>query len=150
MQTTTGLGQRNSRNWRMTQTPNNAGDFAELTKDFQQLSSLYIVICFCTEDWLECTGATVSKPLMIKLIVSLTVLSRSYILTACGQWSRKVICGRLQRRTTTSFQGARLLFYPWLISNTLRSECGMVRFSLLSPPLSALDDCESLMSVFMF
>lgn len=49
----------------MTQTLDNADDFAELTQAFQQLSSLYVVIYFCNEDWQECSGATVSTLLMI-------------------------------------------------------------------------------------
>lgn len=85
---------------------------------------------------------------MMKLEISLTVLSRSYILTAYGQWCRKIICGRLGRSITTFFQGARLLFYPWLISNALQWGCGKVLFFLLPSPLPAHNDSESLMGVF--
>lgn len=147
IQTTASLRHRNSRQWRLAQTRESASDFTGLTRDFQQLSSLYIIMCFCTEDWLECSGTTVSKPLMMKLEVSLTVLLRSSILTACGQWYRKTICGRLGRSITTLFQGARRLFYLWLISNALQWGCGKVLFFLLPSPLSAHNDGESLMNV---
>lgn len=67
METATDLRHRNSRSRRATQTLEIAKDFVDLTTDFQQLSSLYMIIYFCNEDWLECSGATVSRPLVMSL-----------------------------------------------------------------------------------
>ena len=52
-----------SQDSRTTQTLETAENFAQLTKDFQQLSPKYMIIYFCNEEWLECSGATVSRPL---------------------------------------------------------------------------------------
>ena len=52
-----------SRDLRMAQTTKNAEDFVDLIKDFQQISSSYSIIYICNEDWLECSGATVSTHL---------------------------------------------------------------------------------------
>ncbi len=64
MHTKTDTGQRSGQNWTMTQASNHADDFAELTKDFQQLSSLYMIIYLYDEDRQEYSGATVSIVLM--------------------------------------------------------------------------------------
>lgn len=62
METATDLRHKNSRSRRATETLKKAEEFVELTKDFQELSSLYVIIYFCEEDWLGCSGATVSRP----------------------------------------------------------------------------------------
>lgn len=67
IQTPANLRDRNSRNGRRTQKLEHGKDLADITKDFEQLSSLYMVVYFCNEDWLECSGATVSRPLMMSL-----------------------------------------------------------------------------------
>ena len=60
IRTTTELSHRNGRSWRTKQTLEYAENFVDITKDFQQLSSLYMTIYLCNEDWLECSEATVS------------------------------------------------------------------------------------------
>ena len=67
IQNSANLRDRNSRNWRRTQKLEHGKDLAFITKDFQQLSSLYMIVYFCNENWLECSGATVSRPLMMSL-----------------------------------------------------------------------------------
>ena len=67
-QTTTDSRHRNSQNRRDTQTLEDASEFAELNKDFRQLSSLYMIIHFCNEDWQECSEATVSGLQMTNLL----------------------------------------------------------------------------------
>ena len=67
MENATDIRQRNRRSWRATQTLEDKEGFVGLTKDFQQLSALYMIIYFCDEDWLECSGATVSRSLIMSL-----------------------------------------------------------------------------------
>ena len=57
----------NGRSWRTKQTLEHAENFVNITKDFQQLSSLYVIIYFCNEDWLECSEATVSRSLVMNI-----------------------------------------------------------------------------------
>lgn len=85
METVTDVRHKGSRNRRATDTLANSEDFIELTKDFQQLSSLYMIIYFCSEDWLECSGATVSRVLMMSLYRFSDTPFRYYIPIACGQ-----------------------------------------------------------------
>ena len=83
-----------SRDLRLAQTTKNAEDFVDLTKDFQKISSPYNIIYICNEDWLECSGATVSRPLTDNESYYFidTPFFRCYIPIACGQWCRKSIC----------------------------------------------------------
>ena len=67
IQTTTEPRHKNDRNWRTKQTLEHAEKFVDITKDFHQLSSLYVIIYFCNEDWLECSEATVSRFLVINI-----------------------------------------------------------------------------------
>ena len=67
IRTTTEPKHKNSRSWRTKQTLEHAENFVDITKDFQQLSSLYVIIYFCNEDWLECSKATVSRSLVINI-----------------------------------------------------------------------------------
>lgn len=83
IQTTTELSHRNGRGWKTKQTLEYAENFADITKDFRQLSSLYVIIYFCNEDWLECSEATVSMYLVTNSTAYLKVL-RFYIPIACG------------------------------------------------------------------
>ena len=52
--------QSDTQNWKDEQTLEDPSEFTELNKDFQQLSSLYMIVNFCNEDLQECSGATVS------------------------------------------------------------------------------------------
>ena len=67
IQTTTEPRHRNNRSWRTKQTLEHAEKLVDITKDFQQLSSLYVIIYFCNEDWLECSEATVSRFLVMNI-----------------------------------------------------------------------------------
>ena len=85
IRTTTEPTHRNSRSWRTKQILEHAESFADITKDFQHLSSLYWIIYFCDEDWLECSEATVSRSLIIHVNhVLKRSLIRSYTPTASG------------------------------------------------------------------
>ena len=127
IRTTTELGHRNGRIWRTKQILEHAENFVDITQDFQQLSSLYVIIYFCNEDWLECSEATVSRSLVIVSITFLKVLLRFYIPTACGQWYLTVTCNGLIGRTTTSFLEARPLFGVWATWSALCWASGKVR-----------------------
>ena len=67
IRTTTELGHRNGGTWRTRQTLEHAENCINITKDFQQLSSSYVIIYFCNEDWLECSEATVSTFLVVNV-----------------------------------------------------------------------------------
>ena len=58
---------KNGRSWRIKQTLEHAESFVDITKDFEQLSSLYVTIYFCNEDWVECSEATVSRSLVVNI-----------------------------------------------------------------------------------
>ena len=85
IRSTTEHTHRNDRSWRTKQILEYAENFVDITKDFQRLSSLYWIIYFCDEDWLECSEATVSRSLVININhVLRKSLLRSYTPTACG------------------------------------------------------------------
>ena len=88
MDNTTDLINRTRRSWRA-QTLKNAVDFVHLTADFQQISSSYMIIYFCNEDWLECSGATVITPhLDVEVFWSLTFSDIAYqVLHSDCLWS---------------------------------------------------------------
>lgn len=68
---------KNGRSQRATQILENLEAFVDLTKDFQQLSSQYMLIYFCNEDWIECSGATALHSNCLWSIVSQSHLRRT-------------------------------------------------------------------------